>query len=408
MREPVVVTGMGVVTPLGNTVETFWEGLLAGRSGVRQVPWADERFTTRIAALCEDVTPEGVDPRELRRQSRCIQFALEAANQAWKQAGLDISRENPTRCGVYIGSGIGGIEEICDNTLKLHEQGPRRVSPFLFPKGLSNMPSAVVAIHLRLQGPSRSVVTACSTGAQSIVSAAEALWLGRADVMLAGGTEAAVIDLGLAGFGAIRALSTRNDEPERASRPFDADRDGFVLGEGAGVLVLETLSHARARNAEILAVLAGVGETTDAYHVVAPRPDGSGCAEAMRLALEDAGVAPDAVGYVNAHGTSTKLNDAAECLAMRSVFGNHEPWVSSTKSMIGHLMGAAGGVESVACVQSLRTGVLHENKNYEKPDPECPARIVAGGPKEVKIDFALSNSLGFGGHNVSLLFARHG
>ena len=408
MHEQIVVTGLGVVTPLGNSVEAFWEGLLAGRSGVRRVPWADERFATRIAALCEDVTPDGIDAKELRRQSRCILFALEAANQAWKQAGLDISRENPLRCGVYISSGIGGIDEICDNTVKLRQEGPRRVSPFLFPKGLSNMPSAVVAIHLGLQGPSRSVVTACSTGAQSIVSALETLRLGRADVMLAGGTEAAVIDLGLARFGAIRALSTRNDEPERASRPFDAERDGFVLGEGAGVLVLETLSHARARGAEILAVLAGVGETTDAYHVVAPRPDGSGCAAAMRLALENAGIAPEAVGYVNAHGTSTKLNDAAECQAMRTVFGTHEPWVSSTKSMIGHLMGAAGGVEAVVCVQSLRAGLLHENKNYENPDPECQARIVSGGPKEVKIDFALSNSLGFGGHNVSLLFACHG
>ncbi|NLF56864.1 MAG: beta-ketoacyl-ACP synthase II [Candidatus Hydrogenedens sp.] len=407
--EKIVVTGMGVVSPVGTGVPDYWPALCAGRSGIRAFEGLDDRFPSRIAGMITaPVVPEGMDPKELRRQSRYILFAVEAANQAWKQSGLSLEGRDPQRFGVNIGSGIGDIGEIHDNALLLERSGPRRVSPFFIPKALANMAAGIVAIRFGLRGPNRALVTACATGAQSLASAADSIRLGQADVMLAGGAEAAATPFSLASFGALRALSTRNEEPERASRPFDADRDGFVLAEGAGVLVLESESHARARGAEILAELAGYGETCDAFHAVAPRPDGSGCAASMRAALAMAGIAPEQVGYINAHGTRTKLNDIAESAAILSVFGPAGPLVSSTKSMTGHLLGAAGAVEAIACVQTLLTGVIHPSINYENPDIECPINIVSNTAREANIAFALSNSLGFGGHNASLVFKRHG
>ncbi len=332
---------------------------------------------------------------------------MEAAGQAWRQSGLEVNDENPLRCGVVMGSSIGGVEDISENSVRFHEGGPRRVSPLVMVKGLSNMAAGVIGIHLGLQGPNKCVSTACATGAQSICVAADAIRLGQADVMVAGGAEAVLMPYGLAAFCAMRALSTRNDAPEKASRPFDADRDGFVMGEGAGALILESEAHARRRGAVILGTLAGYGETCDAYHVVAPRPDGAGPAAAMRLALEQAGVSPTKVDYCNAHGTSTKLNDAAESLAFRTVFGDTPPPVSSTKSMIGHLLGAAGAVEAIACLLSIRDNVMHPSVNYDTPDPDCPINLVANSAREDRVDIALSNSLGFGGHNATLVFRRY-
>ncbi len=403
----VVVTGMGVVSPLGNDAESMWRNLVAGRSGIVAATCAHEKTASRIAGIAADVEPDNMDGKELKRQSRYILFAMEAANQAWRQSGVNIDQEDPYRCGTIIGSGIGGIEDVAEGAIRNHEAGPRRVSPMVMPKGLANMAPGVVAIHLGLKGPNKSIVTACASGAQSLAAAWEAIRYGQADVMMAGGAEAAVIPYSLAAFSALRALSTRNDEPERASRPFDLDRDGFVMGEGAGMLVLESETHARKRGAAILGELAGSGETCDAYHVVAPRPDGSGPTQAMKRALQQAEISASLVDYCNAHGTSTKLNDAAEALAFQQVFGESLPPVSSTKSMIGHLLGAAGAVEAIVCLLSIRDNVLHPNINYETPDPECPVNVVSNTAREQKVDVVLSNSLGFGGHNATLVFRRY-
>ena len=405
----VVVTGMGVVSPLGNDAASFWKGLCEGRSAIRRIDRFDtEKLTSTIAGMAPDAAPADMGPKEIRRQSRFTLFALTAADQAWEQAGLNVDRENPYRCGVFFGSGIGGLDEIYANAIAMHEKGPRRVSPFLLPQGLVNMAPGLIAIRHGLRGPNRAIVTACATAAQCIGAAADAIRLGQADLMVAGGAETPVIPYGMAAFCAIHALSTRNDEPERASRPFDADRDGFVMAEGAGALVLEAEEHARKRGAEILAEIAGAGESCDAYHVVAPLPDGAGSAEAMRAALAQAHMNPSDVSYYNAHGTSTELNDASEALALRTVFGSAMPPVSSTKSMIGHLIGAAGAVEAIACVMTLRDGVIHPNINYETPDPQCDVNVVANEAREAKVAIAMSNSLGFGGHNASLIFKRYG
>ncbi len=403
----IVITGMGVVSPVGNDTERYWRALVSGDSGIVALPHLDERIPSRVGGVSEDVRPPYFDAKELKRNSRYVLFAMEAAGQAWRQSGLEVNDENPLRCGVVMGSSIGGVEDISENSVRFHEGGPRRVSPLVMVKGLSNMAAGVIGIHLGLQGPNKCVSTACATGAQSICVAADAIRLGQADVMVAGGAEAVLMPYGLAAFCAMRALSTRNDAPEKASRPFDADRDGFVMGEGAGALILESEAHARRRGAVILGTLAGYGETCDAYHVVAPRPDGAGPAAAMRLALEQAGVSPTEVDYCNAHGTSTKLNDAAESLAFRTVFGDTPPPVSSTKSMIGHLLGAAGAVEAIACLLSIRDNVMHPSVNYDTPDPDCPINLVANSAREDRVDIALSNSLGFGGHNATLVFRRY-
>jgi 3-oxoacyl-[acyl-carrier-protein] synthase II len=405
----VVITGMGVVSPLGNSVDAFWNGIAEARSGIRAIDtWNTEGFATRIAGLVAPVEPEGLSNKEMRRFSPYTIFALEASLQALKQAGFDINQEDPLRCGVVCGSGIGGIDVIYENSVTLAEKGPRRVNPLMVPTGISNMGAGFVAIQTGFMGPNSSIVTACATGAQSIGDAADKIRLGKADVMLAGGAEASVIPLGIAGFNAMRALSTDfQDEPHRASRPFDADRGGFVMGEGAGMLLLESEEHAKARGAVILAEYGGMGESCDAYHIAAPREDGAGVAAAMRAALRDAGVNASEVGYINAHGTSTKLNDATETMAIRSVFGDAPPPVSSTKSQIGHLLGAAGAVEAIACVQAIREGVLPPNLNYETPDPACNLPIVANESRAETVEIALSNSLGFGGHNAALVFRRY-
>lgn len=403
----IVITGMGVVSPVGNDIETFWRNLLSGRSGIVTVMPPESPLSCRIGGVAGEVAPDNLDAKTLKRQSRYILLALEAANQAWRQSGISMEQENPCRCGAVIGSGIGGVEDISDNSIRFHEGGPRRVSPMIMTKGLPNMAPSMVAICLGLKGPNRCVVTACSAGAQSISAAADTIRLGQADVMIAGGAEAVVIPYGLASFGAMRALSTRNDAPEKASRPFDLNRDGFVMGEGAGIVVLESEEHARKRGAVILGELAGYGESCDAYHVVAPCPDGSGAVQAMRLALQSAGISPEQVDYCNAHGTSTKLNDIAESLALRNVFGDAMPPVSSTKSMIGHLLGAAGAVEAIVCMLSIRDNIMHPSINYDDPDPECPVNLVTNQAREATMEIALSNSFGFGGHNATLVFRRY-
>jgi 3-oxoacyl-[acyl-carrier-protein] synthase II len=391
---------------VGQSVDEYWKALCEGRSGVRRISHFDPKdMPVQIGAECEECIPEGMGPKDLRRRDRYCLFALAAADEAWKQSGLDLETSNPERIGVVLGSGIGGLETIEEQHLVYLEKGPTRVSPMMLPKILSNMAAGEVAIRLGgLQGPNKAVVTACASGAQSIAEAVNNIRCGHADVMVAGGSEAGVVPFGVAGFAAIKALSRRNDDPERASRPFDVDRDGFVLGEGAGIVVVEAEEHAKARGAEILLEFAGYGETCDAYHVTAPRPDGSGAASAMNIALKDAGLAPESVDYFNAHGTSTKYNDMAECQALIRVFGeNASPPVSSTKSMIGHLLGAAGAVEAVACAKSILTGVIHPSINYETPDPECPVNIVANEARETPVRVAMSNSLGFGGHNASIV-----
>ncbi len=408
MGTRVVVTGMGVVSPVGNGIADFWNALREGRSGIARITrFNTEAFPSRIAGMAEDCFPPGVSNKDLRRLDRYSVFALQAASEAWAQAGIDIGRSDPRRCGVILGSGIGGIETIEEQARRLHEHGPRRVSPLFIPIGLANMAAANIAIRLGLLGPNKAVVSACAAATHSIGDAADLIRAGRADVMVAGGAEAPVTPLGLAAFGAMKALSRRNDAPQRASRPFDRDRDGFVIAEGAGALVLESEGHAKARGAVILGELAGYGESCDAYHITAPRSDGSGAAAAIQVALQDARCAAADVGYVNAHGTGTVHNDPAEVCALRRVFGDAMPPVSSTKSMTGHLLGAAGAVEVIACLLAVRDGILPPSINYETPDPECDLNLVANEAREADVAMALSNSLGFGGHNASIVLRRY-
>ncbi len=413
MGNKIVITGMGVVSPLGNDIETFWKRLCAGESGIRAIDIFDEdtlaELASKIAGIAPDVTPENLAPKDMRRNSRYTNFAIEAANQAIKQGGFDINQEDPFRCGVILGSGIGGLQEINEDSVKMHTSGARRVSPLMIPKGLTNMASGLVGIQHNFQGPNKAIVTACATATQSIGAAADMLRAGKADAILAGGSESTIIPFAIAGFCAMKALCTdRNDTPELASRPFDAARSGFIMGEGAGVFLMETEEHAKKRGAEIFAEVAGMGETCDAYHITAPRPDGSGPAAAMREAMREAGVNPEDVDYFNPHGTSTKLNDASESQALRSVFRENMPPASSTKSMVGHLLGAAGAVEALACVMSIRDGIIHPNVNYETPDPDCDINIVANEAREAKVAVTMSNSLGFGGHNASIIIRKYG
>jgi 3-oxoacyl-[acyl-carrier-protein] synthase II len=408
MHTKVVVTGMGVVSPVGNSVDTFWTSLCEGRSGIRLIThFNTDQLASKIAGVPEDVAPAGMSPKDIRRQSKYTLFALEASDQAWQHAGLDIDCEDPSRCSVFIGSGIGGIDGIEENSVKCHTGGARRISPFMMPHSLINMAPGMVGIRLGLKGPNRAIVTACASGTQSIGAAADFIRLGKADIVLAGGVEKTVSHFSIGAFCAMRALSCRNDAPERASRPFDAERDGFIMSEGAGMLVLESEAHARARGAEILAEVAGMGESCDAYHITAPSPDGSGAAASMRGALQQAQMNPADIGYYNAHGTSTKLNDSSETLGLKTVFGENMPPVSSTKSMIGHLLGAAGAVEAIACIQTIRHGIITPSINYEHPDPECMVNIVANVAREAAVRAAMSSSFGFGGHNATIIIKRY-
>jgi 3-oxoacyl-[acyl-carrier-protein] synthase II len=407
----VVVTGVGALTPVGNTAEEFWTSLTQGRSGIGPITRFDTAgFPTRIAGEVKNFDPLAwVDKKEARRLDPFLQYAIAGAAMAVDDAALDTSRVEATRFGVLIGSGIGGITTLLDTHHVLLGKGPDRVSPFFIPMMIINMASGLVSMRFGAKGPNSSVATACATGNHAIGDAFKLIQRGEADVMIAGGSEAIVVPLCIAGFSALKALSTRNDEPTRASRPFDADRDGFVCGEGAGILVLETLDHARRRDARIYAELVGYGLTGDAHHMTAPDPDGDGAARAMAGALQDGGLAPETVGYVNAHGTSTPYNDRFETMAIKRVFGDHARRlaVSSTKSMTGHLLGAAGGIEAIATVLALHHGVLPPTINYETPDPECDLDYVPNQARKQDVEVAVSNAFGFGGTNATLAFRKH-
>jgi 3-oxoacyl-[acyl-carrier-protein] synthase II len=404
----VVITGMGVVTSLGCSLEEYWNGLVGGRSGVSLIESFDaSRFATRIAAEIKDWDPSPwIDRKDARRMDRFVQFAVAASRMALEHAGLPITEENATRVGVLIGSGIGGILTIEEQMRVLYERGPDRISPFFIPMLISDMASGQVSILFGAKGPNSTVVTACATGTHAIGDAYHIIRRGDADAMIAGGAEAGISQMGLGGFCAARALSTRNEDPEGASRPFDAERDGFVMGEGAGILVLEELETARARGAPILAELLGYGLTGDAYHVTAPAPQGEGAARAMAMALRNAGVAPEAVDYINAHGTSTIPNDMLETAAIKTVFGEHayKVAISSTKSMTGHLLGAAGAVEAIASVLAIRDGTVPPTINYQTPDPACDLNYTPNVAVKRPVRIAMSNSFGFGGHNATVVF----
>ena len=408
METRVVVTGIGLVTPLGLDRKSTWKALLNGESGIDHISAFDaEGFTSRIAAEVKGFDSSGLlGKKESRRLDRFTQFACVSTLEALDHAGIKMENEDPDRVAVIIGSGVGGIITITDQHTVLQQRGPSRISPFLVPMMLSDMASGQVSMMIGAKGPNFSVVSACATGSDSIGEAAELIRRGRVDVAIAGGTEAAICPLGVAGFNSCMALSTRNDDPKAASRPFDAGRDGFVLGEGAGVLVLESEAHAKARGATIVAELAGYGATSDAHHVTQPHPEGEGAAMAMQHALDQAGMQAEDVCYINAHGTSTPLNDKFETIAMKRVFGEHayKVPVSSTKSMTGHLLGAAGGIEAAFAVMSISESAIPPTINLEEPDPDCDLNYVPHTPLRGRVSAAMSNSLGFGGHNASLLF----
>lgn len=406
----VVITGLGVVSPIGCGKDDYWNALAEGRNGVGKISLFDtEGHSARIAAEVRgfDVEP-WMDKKEARRADRVIHFAIPAADMAVKDAGLDVNALDPNLFGVYIGSGEGGITTTHENYDILKEKGPSRVSPFFVPMMLSNMPAAYVAIRFGAKGPNMAVVTACSTATHCMGEAARTITCGDADIILAGGAEAAITPIAIAGFANMKALSSRNDEPERASRPFDAERDGFVMGEGAGILVFEELEHAKKRGAHIYAEVTGYGNTCDAYHITAPDPEGDGSVRAMRIAMRKAGWNPEQVDLYNAHGTSTPLNDKTESGAVRKVFGESTDklLVHSTKSMIGHCLGAAGAVEGIGALLAIERGIVHPTINYEHPDPECNLNIVANKAVEAKVDRVLINNAGFGGHNGVLAIER--
>lgn len=411
MKRRVVITGVGVVSPVGNDADTFWKSLLAGKSGVDTITAFDaSEFSTRIAGEVKDFDPEQfMDKKEARRTDRYIQFALTAAKMAVEDAKLEVTDEIAERVGVYIGSGIGGLSTWEEQHQVLIEKGPRRISPFFIPMMISNMATGLVSIEYGAKGPSSTSVTACATGTNAIGDAFRHIQYGHADVMITGGAEATIRPMAMAGFCAMKAMSTRNDEPQKASRPFDTGRDGFVMGEGAGILILEELEHAKKRGATILAEVIGYGLSSDAHHMTAPAPGGEGAARCMRDALRDAEVAPEAVGYINAHGTSTDQGDIAETNAIKQIFGDHayKLAVSSTKSMTGHLLGATGGIEAIATAFALRDQILPPTINLENPDPECDLDYVPNVAREAQVDVALSNTFGFGGHNATIVLKRY-
>ena len=409
-RRRVVVTGLGVLAPNGNDPVAFWDALTNGLSGIGQITRFDTTgHKVTIAGELKDFDPEAsLDRKEVRRNDPFVHYGVHAATQAFADAGLDMDRLRSERVGVIFGSGIGGIATLEDQHNVLSERGPGRLSPFFVPMIISDMSAGMISIKLGARGPNYTTVSACASAAHAIGEAGRKIQYGDADVMITGGTEAAVTPLAVAGFAAARALATRNDEPQRASRPFDADRTGFVLGEGAGALVLEEYGHARRRGARIYGEFRGLGFTADAYHITDMAPGGEGGTRAMRLALEDACMAPADIGYVNAHGTSTVVGDPQETEALKAVFadGAQDLAVSSTKSMTGHLLGAAGAIESIACLLAIEHGVLPPTINYETPDPACDLDYVANEAREVRVDGVMSNSFGFGGHNVALVFSR--
>jgi 3-oxoacyl-[acyl-carrier-protein] synthase II len=406
----VVITGLGAITPIGNTVDEFWKGLLEGRSGAAPFTRFDaSAYPTRFACEVKGFIGEDhFDRKEVKKLEHFVQYAIVASRQALADSGLDLAGEDLNRIGVYIGSGIGGLATIEEQHSVLLEKGMKRVSPFLIPKLIANLASGQVSIMLGVKGPNLCIVTACATGTHSIGEAFKVIQRGQAVAMFAGGAEAALTPLGVAGFCNMRAISERNDEPEKASRPFDLNRDGFVMGEGAGILLLEDYEHAKARGARIYAEITGYGLTGDAFHITAPSPDGDGAARAMQMALDDAGLPPTAVNHINAHGTSTPLNDKLETLAIKRVLGEHarNVPVTANKSMIGHLLGAAGGAEAVAACLTITHGIIPPTINYETPDPECDLDYVPNQPRRAEVTCVLSNSLGFGGHNTTIALQK--
>jgi 3-oxoacyl-[acyl-carrier-protein] synthase II len=406
MSHRVVITGMGAITPVGLDLGSFWKSLIEGRSGaaaITRFPTDDHEVKFAAEVKGFDATAY-MDPKEVKRNDPFVQYAMAAAKQAVEHSGLDTQKLDSNRFGVIIGSGIGGITTFEAQHTVLMQKGAGRVSPFFVPMMIVDMASGRVSIEFGAKGSNYATVSACSSGAHAIGESFRLVRDGELDVVLTGGAEAPITQMSLAGFTNMKALSSRNDDPARASRPFDRDRDGFVMGEGAGVIVLEALEHAKARGAKILAEMVGYGSTADAYHITAPSPGGEGAARAMQLALESASLAPSDVDYINAHGTSTPLNDKFETMAIHTVFGDHagKLCVSSTKSMTGHLLGAAGGVELIACVMAIAEGLIPPTINYENPDPECDLDYVPNQARRQAVDVALSNSLGFGGHNVAL------
>jgi len=410
-KRRVVVTGLGAVTPIGKTAEEFWENLRKGVSGAAPITLFDaSRHDVKFACEVKDFDPASVgDKKEVRKMDRFTQFAMAAAGMAVESSRLVIDGSNAERVGVVVGSGIGGIATLEQQHSVLVERGPGRISPFFVPMMIVNMATGMVSMRFGAKGPSNSTVTACASGANAIGDAFRIIRYGDADVMIAGGAEAPISPISVGGFASMKALSTRNDDPGRASRPFDSDRDGFVIGEGAGIVVLEELEHAQARGASILCEIVGYGYTSDAHHMTAPAPEGEGAARSMRAAIADAGVPRESVSYINAHGTSTPLNDRFETAAIKAVFGDHASRVaiSSTKSMTGHLLGAAGGIEFIAVACAHRDGVIPPTINYETPDPDCDLDYVPNEAREARVDISLSNSLGFGGHNVTLATRRY-
>jgi 3-oxoacyl-[acyl-carrier-protein] synthase II len=402
---------MGAITPLGLSPEEFWQGCVEGRSGVTPITKFDASvYPAQINAEVKGFDPlDYIDRKEARRMARFTQFAVAAARQAIDAAGLQLDKEDTSRIGVVLGNGNGGFPNTEEAGRTLVEKGGMRMDPFYVPKMLPNMAASQVAIQFGLGGFNNTAITACAASTQAIGDALEVIRRGKADVMLTGGTEAGICEMGLSSFCVMRALSTHNEEPEKASRPFDGERDGFVCAEGAAILVLESLEHAKARGAPILAELVGCGTSADAYHIVAPCENGEGALRAMRWALEDAGVTPDDVDYINAHGTSTVLNDISETRAIRSLFGEraYKIPISSTKSMIGHVLGGAGALESVVCVKTLQTGVIHPTINYEHPDPECDLDYVPNKCRKADVRIILKNSFGFGGQNACLVFKKY-
>jgi 3-oxoacyl-[acyl-carrier-protein] synthase II len=411
----VVITGLGVITPLGVDVNTFWQRELAGCSGIGPITQFDilnsgRPYDVRFGGECRDFNPEQyIDRKQVKRIDRFAQFAIAAATQAAKDSGLDFSRENVDRVGVIIGSGIGGLTELEEQHRRMLDKGPEKISVFTIPKLMVNAASGNVSILFGAQGPSTAVATACASAANAMADAFKAIARDEADVMFTGGSEAALTPLGVAAFAAMKALSTRNDDPQRASRPFDKDRDGFVMGEGAGIVIMEELEHARRRGATIYAEIVGYGVSSDAFHITQPQTEGTGAGKAMRMALADAKLNPSDIDYINAHGTSTPLGDIAETKAMKAVFGPsaYKVAISSTKSSIGHLLGASGGVEIVASILALRDQVAPPTINLETPDPECDLDYVPNKPRPMKIECAMSNSFGFGGHNASLVIRKY-
>jgi 3-oxoacyl-[acyl-carrier-protein] synthase II len=410
-RRRVVVTGLGLVSPVGIGVEESWSALVAGRSGIGPITLFDaSTFPTRIAGEVKGFDPaQFMDRKEARRNDRFIQFALAAADMAVKDAGLDMAKEDAERVGCIVGAGIGGLGTIEDEHSTYLAKGVKKIGPFFIPSLIINLAPGQISLRYGMKGPGFSPVSACATGNHSIGDAMIYIERGMADVMVTGGCEATISPLGIGGFCAARALSERNDAPEKASRPFDRNRDGFVAGEGAGILVLEEYEHARARGARIYAELAGYGASQDAYHITSPAPEGEGGQRAMRMAIKESGLPVEKIGYVNTHGTSTPQGDVAECQAINRVFGDHARkglMVSSTKSMIGHLLGAAGGAEAVISVLALARGVLPPTINVEEQDPECQLDVIPNAAREVRVEAVMSNSFGFGGTNAVLLFKR--